>query len=82
MIKMNNLPERVNVVGSVGSSREIRQVELDLIPAFVQPHGHRADEGLHSGCALVVGGSEPSPHVLVVQHLHFEGEIFLQLYCG
>ena len=28
---------------------------------------------------LVVGGAEPSAHVLVVQHLDFEGEVLLQV---
>ena len=27
---------------------EVCQVELDLVPAVVQPHGHRANERLHS----------------------------------
>lgn len=75
-----SLPEGFDVVGSVGSSCEIRQVELNLIPALVQTHGHRANEGLYSGGALVVRSSEPTAHVLVVQHLHFEGEVLLQLY--
>ena len=58
---------------------EIRQVELDLVPALVQPHGHGADEGLHSGGGLVVTGSEPSPHILVIQDLHLESVILLHV---
>ena len=49
--------------------REICEVELNLIPPVVESHGHRADEGFNSGCGLVIGGSEPSPHILVVQNL-------------
>ena len=71
--------EGLNVVCSVGSASEVGEVELDLVPALVQPHGHRADEGLHTGRALVVGSSESSADVLVVQHLHFEREVFFQL---
>jgi len=61
--------ERLHVVGAVGSSGEVGQVELDLVPAVVQPHGHRADERLHSGRGLVVGRPEASPDVLIVQNL-------------
>ena len=50
-----------------------------MIPALVQTHGHCADEGLDTGGALVVGGSESATHVLVVKHLHFEGEVLLEL---
>lgn len=72
-------PQSLDVVGTVGSAREVRQVELDLIPALVQPHGHRTDKGLYSGGGLVVGGPEPPPDVLVVEHLHFEREILFEL---
>ena len=51
MMKDNdNLPEGLNVVGTVSSSGEIGQVELDLIPAFIETHGHSADEGLDTRC--------------------------------
>ena len=74
-----NLPEGLDIVGTVGSSGEIRQVELNLIPALIESHGHGANEGLDSSGRLVVGGSESTAHVLVIQHLHLEGEVFLQL---
>lgn len=32
--------------------REVRKVELDLIPALIEPHGHGANEGLHPGGGL------------------------------
>ena len=67
------------VVGTVSSSCEIRQVELDLIPTFVQSHRHGADEWLYSGGRLIVGGSESSSHALVIKYLHFEREVFLQV---
>ena len=72
-------PERLHVVGPVGSPGEVRQVELDLVPALVQPHGHGADEGLHSGGGLVVTGSEPPPHILVIQDLDLECEVLLHV---
>ena len=67
------------VVGTVGPPGEVGQVELDLVPAFVQSHGHGTDERLDSGGRLVVGGSEPTADGLVVQDLDFEGEVLLQV---
>jgi len=52
---------------------------LDLVPAFVEAHGHGANERLHPGGGLVVGGPEPPAHVFVVQHLHFERKVLLQV---
>ena len=72
-------PQRLHVVGPVGSPGEVGQVELDLVPALVQSHRHRADEGLHSGGGLVVTRSESSPDVLVIQDLDLECEIFLHV---
>ena len=62
--------ERLGVVGPVGAAREVGQVELDLVPALVEPHGHGADEGLHPRRALVVTGTETPPHVFIIQHLN------------
>jgi len=42
--------QRLNIVSTIGTSCEIRQVELDLVPALIETHGHRADEGLHTSC--------------------------------
>ena len=60
-------------------SCEIRKVELDLVPALVKTHRHCADEGLHPCGALVIACTEASPHVLVVQYLNFECEVFLMV---
>ncbi len=76
---MDGDPQGLDIVAAVGSAGEVGQVELDLVPALVQPHGHGTDEGLDAGGGLVVGGSEPPAHVLVVQHLHLEGEVFFEL---
>ena len=73
-------PQRLDVVGAVGSAREVAEVELNLIPALIQPHGHCADEGLHPGGGLVVAGPESPPDVLVVEDLHFEGEVLLEIF--
>ena len=76
---MDLYPERFNIVCTVSSSREVRQVELDLIPSFIQPHRHCADEGFHSCSALIIRCSKSSPNVLVVQYLHFESKVLFQL---
>ena len=76
---MNLNPQRLHVVGPVSSPGEVGQVELDLIPALVQSHRHRAYERLHSGGGLIVACSEPSPHVFIIQDLHLECEIFLHV---
>jgi len=68
-----------NVVGTISSSGEIRQVELNLIPSFIQSHGHSTNEGLHSCSRLVVGSSESSSHTLVIKDLNFESKVFLQV---
>ena len=35
--------------------------------------------GVTAGAYLVVGGAEAAAHVLVVEHLHLEGEVLLEL---
>jgi len=69
-----------DVVGAVGSAGEVRQVELDLVPSIVQPHGHGADEGLDSGCALVVAGTESPPYILVIKNHNLKGKVLLQIF--
>lgn len=67
------------VIGTVGSSGEIRQVELNLIPSFIKSHRHGANKWLDSGSGLIVGGSESSSNTLIIQNLDLEGEVFLQV---
>lgn len=71
--------QSLDIVRTVGSAGEVRQVKLDLVPAFVQSHRHRADERLHSRRALVVGSTEPSANTLVIKHLHLERKVLLEL---
>ena len=73
------LPEGFNVVGTVGTTGEIRQIELNLIPSLVETHGHSANERLHAGGALIVRGAETAANVFVIENLDFEGEVFLKL---
>ena len=79
---MDHDAQRLDVVRSVGAPRKVGEVELDLVPALVQAHGHRADERLHARRALVVRRAEPSVHLLVVQHRHLERKVLLQLQAG
>ncbi len=72
-------PESLHIVRPVRAPGEVCQVELDLVPPVVQPHGHGADEGLDSSRRLVVGGAEAAAHRLVVQDLHLEGEVLLHV---
>jgi hypothetical protein len=78
-VSMNLNSKGLYVVGSVSSSCEIGQVELDLIPTLIKSHGHGANERLDSGGGLVVGGSESTSDTLVIKDLHLEGEVLLQV---
>ena len=69
----------LNVVGAIGSACEVRQVKLDLVPAIIQTHWHSTYEWFHTGCGLIVRGSKPSADILIIQHLHLEGEVLLQV---
>ena len=51
---MDLYSESFDVAGSVGSAGEIGEVELDLIPALVQSHRHRANKRFHSGRTLSI----------------------------
>jgi hypothetical protein len=46
------LPESFEVVGTISSSGEVSQIEVNLIPAFVELHGDGTNERLHSGVRL------------------------------
>lgn len=76
---MDLYAECLDVVCSVRSPGEVAQIELDLVPAFIQSHWHGANERFHSCCGLVVGCAEPSPDVLVIEHLHFECEVLFEV---
>jgi len=69
----------LDIVGTISASSEIGEVELDLVPAVVKSHRHRANKGLYSRGRLVVGSAKASAHILIVQYLHFKGKVFLQI---
>lgn len=68
-ISMDLNPQRLNIIGAVSSTCEVCQIELNLVPALIQPHGHRADKWFNAGSALVVGGTEAPANILVIQNL-------------
>lgn len=76
---MDGQPNSLHVVGPVGSTGEVGEVELDLVPAVVQLHWHGTDEGLYLGGRLVVAGSEPPLDALVVQDLDLKAEVLLHV---
>ena len=78
-VGMNLNSESLYIVGTVSSSGEIRQVELNLIPSFIQSHWHCTDEWLYSCGWLIVGSSESSSYALVIQNLYLECEVLLQV---
>lgn len=71
--------QSLDVVGTISSASEIREVKLNLVPALIKSHRHGADKRLYSGSALVVRGSESSADTLVIENLDFEREVLLQL---
>ena len=78
-VSVNLNTKGLYVVGTVGSPGEIRQVELNLIPSLIESHGHCTDERLNSRRGLIVGCSESSSHTLIIQYLHLEREVLLQV---
>ena len=78
-VRVDLYSQGLDIVGTVGSPREIGQVELNLVPSLVESHGHGTDEGFDPGSRLVVGGSESTPHALVVEDLDLEREVLLQV---
>ena len=78
-IGMNLNSQRLNIVGSVCTAREIGEIELNLVPSLIKPHGHGAYKWLHSRGGLVVRCPEAPAHILVIEHLHLKGEVLLEV---
>ena len=75
----NCLPQGFEIVSSIGSSGEVSEIEMNLIPAFIQLHGNSANEGFDSSIRLIIRGSETSAYIFIIDNLNFECEIFFQL---
>lgn len=63
----------------IGTACEVCQVELNLVPAFIQTHWHSTDEGLYPSCALEVARAEAPTNILVIQNLNFKCKILLHI---
>lgn len=71
--------QRFHIACPIGAACEVSQVELDLVPAFIQTHWHCTDKGLYPSCALEVARSEAPTYILVIQDLNFKCEVFLHV---
>ena len=78
-ICMDSHSESLNVVATISPSREIRQVELNLVPTLIQSHGHSTNKRLYTSCWLIVRCAESPANVLIIKNLNFEGEVLFKL---
>lgn len=62
----NLYAEGLNVVGSIGPPGEVRQIELNLVPAVIQSHGHGANKGFHSCRALIITCPKSPANIFVI----------------
>ena len=69
----------LDVVGTVCTAGEVGKIELNLVPSLVKSHWHRTDERFHTRSGLVITCAETTAHILVIQYLYLESEVFLQL---
>jgi hypothetical protein len=76
---VNLNPNSLHVVRSVGPASEIGQIELNLVPAFVQTHRHGANKRLHSRCGLIIRGSKPPLYTFIIENLYLKREILVKI---
>ena len=81
MVQMNGLTRVVLCAQEQCPPTQKRQSawRLPLYPATEATQNHST---VHVRAHLVVGGAEAPAHVLVVEHLHLEREVLLQLRTG
>ena len=77
---MDGDAQGLDVVAAICPASEVTEIELNLVPPLVEPHRHGADEGLNSSGGLVVASPETPADVLVVEYLHFEGEVLFEVF--
>jgi hypothetical protein len=65
-VSVNLNAESFDIIGTIGTTSEIGKIELNLIPTFIETHGHCADEGLDACCGLIVGGTEATADILII----------------
>jgi len=79
-VSMDLHPKRLNVVRTIRTTRKVRKIELNLVPALIEPHRHCANERLDTCGTLVVGCTEATAHVLVIKHLHLKSEVLFEIF--
>lgn len=67
------------IISTISTSGEVREIELDLIPSFIEPHGHCTNERFDTRRWLVVWRAKTASHALIIQHLNFKREILFQV---
>lgn len=79
-VRVNLQPRCLDVIRAVCSSREIRQIKLNLIPTARQPDRHWCAEGSDASGALEIAHSKPPVHVLVVEYLSERKQCILRFW--
>ena len=78
-IGMNLNPNGFHIVRSICPTCEIRQIELNLVPPFIQTHWHCTNEWLYSRCGLIVRSSKPPLYTFIIENLYLKREIFVEI---
>lgn len=92
-VSMDLNTKSFNIVCTIGSSSEIREVELYLIPTFIQAHRHSADKRFHSSRRLkywaivfqieteylIVWSTKATADIFVIENHHLKSEVLSQL---
>jgi len=76
---MNLNPGSLHIASSIGPASKVAKVDLNLIPSIIQTQRHGAVEGPDASTALKVAGAEPPPKVFIIQDLHLEGKVALEI---
>lgn len=75
-------PESLQVVGAVGSFRELVEGQEHLVPTLGERQRELAREGFHLRLNRQRRHSEPSANVVVVEYLNVEGKRPIQIFHG
>lgn len=78
-IGVNLNTDSLHIVCSVRPASKVRQIELNLVPPFVQTHWHGTNEWLDSRRGLIIRRTKSSLHSFVIQNLYLECEILIEI---
>lgn len=62
-------PQSLDISSTIGSSTEIGEIELDLVPSIVHSHRHCTYERLYPCAGLEIRSSESPFNSFVIQNL-------------